>query len=96
MIIPMRITIDEAGRLVIPREVRRAAGLEPGMPLDIRVEDGAVVIEPASIPVTIERRGRFAVARAPASVPPLTERMVRETRDGLHAERAGERRRKKD
>ncbi|MFL5395469.1 MAG: AbrB/MazE/SpoVT family DNA-binding domain-containing protein, partial [Myxococcales bacterium] len=35
----MKSTIDSAGRLVIPRDLRRAAGIEPGMSLELRVED---------------------------------------------------------
>ena len=87
----MKTTIDEAGRLVIPREVRRAAGLEPGMSLDVRVEEGLVVIEPAPIPVVLARRGRFVVAQPARPVPTLTERTVRETRERLHAERGATR-----
>ena len=72
----MKTTIDAAGRLVIPADVRRAAGLEPGMPLDVRFDDGAVLIEPATTPVTMKRRGRFLVAQASRAVPALTERTV--------------------
>lgn len=85
----MNATIDEAGRLVIPREIRRAAGLEPGMALDIRVDDGAVIIEPAPTPVRIARRGRFLVARPRTEGPPLTEEAVRRTRDEVASERGG-------
>jgi AbrB family looped-hinge helix DNA binding protein len=85
----MKSTIDRAGRLVIPRELRRAAGLEPGMPLELRIEGGAVVIEPSPLPVTMERRGRFVVARASVPVPELTERTVQETRERLRSERGG-------
>jgi len=83
----MKSTIDSAGRLVIPRELRRAAGLEPGMALELRVEDGAVVIEPAVTPVRIERRGRFVVARPLVEIPPLTNETVERTRSRLRAER---------
>jgi AbrB family looped-hinge helix DNA binding protein len=91
----MKSTIDEAGRLVIPRDLRRAAGLEPGMPLDLRLEDGAVVIEPAPMPVRMERRARFVVARRTAGTPPLTNDAVQQTRDRLAAERGSHRGRKK-
>ena len=91
----MKTTIDAAGRLVIPRALRRAAGLEPGMPLDLRLEDGAVVIEPAPTPVLLERRGRFLVARAVHPVPPLTARLVEETREQLDSERRDSRGAKK-
>jgi AbrB family looped-hinge helix DNA binding protein len=84
---PMKSTIDQAGRLVIPRELRRAAGLEPGMALDLRIEDGAVIIEPAPLPVTMKRRGRFVVAHASVPVPPLAARTSEETREQLRSER---------
>ena len=91
----MKSTIDEAGRLVIPRELRRAAGFEPGMPLDVRVDDGAVIIEPAPTPVRMERRGRFVVAQPARPVPPLTARTVEETRARLQRDRGATRGRKK-
>ena len=83
----MKSTIDEAGRLVIPRDLRQAAGIEPGMALELRVEDGAVVIEPATTPVRMERRGRFVVARPLVALPPLTTETVERTRNRLAAER---------
>jgi AbrB family looped-hinge helix DNA binding protein len=83
----MKSTIDSAGRLVIPRDLRRAAGIEPGMPLELRVEDGAVVIEPAATPVRIDRRGRFVVARPLVEIPPMTSHTVEQTRSRLRAER---------
>jgi AbrB family looped-hinge helix DNA binding protein len=91
----MKSTIDEAGRIVIPRDVRRAAGLEPGMPLDVRVDGGAVIIKPAPTPVSFERRGRFVVAQPARPVAALTERTVQDTRERLHAERGAGRGRKK-
>jgi AbrB family looped-hinge helix DNA binding protein len=85
-IIPaMNTTIDAAGRLVIPKEIRRAAGLAANMPLELRCRDGVVEIEPAPVPVTLERRGRLLVAvvrRAPgmSSVDTLTTGTVERTR----------------
>jgi len=38
-------TVNEQGRVTIPAQVRRAAGLEQGVPLVVYVEDGRVVIE---------------------------------------------------
>jgi hypothetical protein len=57
------------------------------MALELRLEDGAVVIEPAATPVRMERRGRFVVARPLVAVPPLTSETVERTRDRLAAER---------
>ncbi|MGH4024743.1 MAG: AbrB/MazE/SpoVT family DNA-binding domain-containing protein [Pseudonocardiaceae bacterium] len=39
------VTVNEQGRVTIPAQVRRAAGIEAGMPLVVYVEDGRIVIE---------------------------------------------------
>lgn len=39
------VAATQDGRLTIPAQVRRAAGIEPGAPLVVYVEDGRVVIE---------------------------------------------------
>lgn len=83
----MKTTIDAAGRLVIPKELRQRAGIRPGMPLDVRLCEGRIEIEPATVPVDLERRGRFLVAVPRADVGTLTAEMVEETRDALRAER---------
>jgi AbrB family looped-hinge helix DNA binding protein len=54
----MRTTIDSAGRLVVPKEVRQQAQLEPGMPLEIRYREGCIEIEPAPLEVDLRRRRR--------------------------------------
>ena len=33
---PITITIDRVGRLVIPKEIRDEAGIEPGMTLEVK------------------------------------------------------------
>jgi AbrB family looped-hinge helix DNA binding protein len=87
----MTITMDAAGRLVIPREIRREAGLEPGVPLEVRWREGIVEIEPRALAVTIARRGRLLVASAVEPVPPLRRATVDRARAGLRR-RAGRRR----
>lgn len=84
----MITTMDRAGRLVIPREVRREAALEPGVPLDVRCRDGVVEIEPAPLPVRLERRGRVLVAKPTARVPPLPSKIVERTRQALATRRS--------
>lgn len=86
----MRSTIDAAGRLVIPKELRRRAGIEPGIPLDIRWHNGHIEIEPASAPVRLERRGRFLVAVPEGEIEMLTAQAVEETREALRAERGSQ------
>lgn len=80
----MTSTIDSAGRIVIPRDVREAAGLEPGVPLEIRVRDGRVEIEPMPRAVRVVRRGRLSVAvPVEESGERLTNEQVRRTTDAV-------------
>lgn len=80
----MTSTIDSAGRIVIPRDVREAAGLEPGVPLEIRVHDGRVEIEPMPRAVRVVRRGRLSVAvPVEESGERLTNEQVRRTTDAV-------------
>src|SRR5436309_13690161 len=76
----MKSTMDAAGRLVIPKEIRRQAGIQPGMPLDVRVHEGRIESEPAPLAVRLEKRGRFLVAVPQEPVPILTGETVEETR----------------
>ncbi len=83
----MRTTIDAAGRLVIPKELRRRAGREPGMPLDVEYRDGRIEIAPAELPVKLVRKGRFLVAVSAVPVPELTHETVEATREAVLDER---------
>jgi len=83
----MRTTIDAAGRLVIPREIRREAGLKPGTPLDVRWRDGRIEIEPEPLPVKLVRKGRLLVAVPLQPVVPLRAEVVERTRRALQRER---------
>ena len=89
MIYGMKTTIDRAGRLVVPKPIRDAAGLVPGAELQIRVADGRIEIEPAPLEVRLVKRGRLTVAVPRRSVPALTEDVVRETVDRLRRRGGG-------
>lgn len=39
--------IDELGRIVLPLEFRRALGIKEGQPVDIRLEEGRLVLTAA-------------------------------------------------
>ena len=79
----MVTTIDSAGRLVIPAEIRREAALEPGTPLEVRVRDGIIEIEPQSLEVTVVRRGRLVVATPAKRASALRAADVERTRRDL-------------
>jgi AbrB family looped-hinge helix DNA binding protein len=85
----MTTTIDHAGRLVIPKDIRRESGIKPGMPLEIRWEKGSIAITPAPLPVKLERKGRLLVAVPTKETSPLTSDAVERIRRTLRKERSG-------
>lgn len=86
----MKTTIDRAGRVVIPKELRRAAGLQPGTVLDIRLQDGRIEIEAAPAPIKLVRQGMFLVAVSDTPREALTADEVEAVRDSLQRERMSE------
>ncbi|HEV7486798.1 MAG TPA: AbrB/MazE/SpoVT family DNA-binding domain-containing protein [Thermoanaerobaculia bacterium] len=72
-------TMDSAGRLVLPRDVRDQAKFEPGVPLRIVFRDGHVEIEAAPREVRVVRKGRMRVAVPLDEGAPLRSDVVRET-----------------
>jgi AbrB family looped-hinge helix DNA binding protein len=77
----MRTTIDAAGRVVIPKAARDAAGLAAGTEIEVSVRDGRVELEPASVPMRlVSRRGRVRI-EADGAVPTLTADAVRDVLD---------------
>jgi AbrB family looped-hinge helix DNA binding protein len=84
----MKTTIDKAGRLVIPKDIRRESGIKPGMPLDVRWENGMIAIAPTPLPVKLERKGRLLVAVPTKDTPRLSADTVERTRKRLRRERS--------
>jgi len=58
----MTMTIDRAGRVVIPAALRRKAGLEPGTPLVASYQNGTIQIERDVPAPKIENRGKRRIA----------------------------------
>jgi AbrB family looped-hinge helix DNA binding protein len=86
----MKATIDHAGRLVIPKDIRRESGIKPGMPLEVRWEKGAIAITPSPLPVKLERKERLLVAVPTKNPPRLSMGTVERTRKTLRKERSGD------
>ena len=59
----MKITIDKAGRVVIPASVRARVGLHAGTELDVVVEDSTIRLVRSAPGPRIERVGKRLVAR---------------------------------
>jgi len=74
----MKIAIDSAGRVVIPKPLREAAGLAPGDEMEVRYRDGKIEIEPTAAPVKFKRKGGLLVASRPRGAA-LTHRQVNGT-----------------
>jgi AbrB family looped-hinge helix DNA binding protein len=83
----MITTMDQAGRLVIPSEIRREAALVPGAPLEVRWRDGVIEIEPQPLPVKLERKRHLLVARPIAKVAPLRKTAVERVRREMRRRR---------
>ena len=82
------ITIDEAGRITLPEEIREEAHLEPGMDVRVTVHrDGRLEIEPEPVEYELVWEGPFLVAQATKPVPPLTNEMVERAIDEIRASR---------
>ena len=89
----MKSTIDPAGRLVIPKEIRRAASLKPGQTLGIECREGRIEIEPAPLPIRLVRKGRLVVAVPTGPRARLTRETVEEVREAIRRERGEKSRR---
>ena len=80
----MATTIDAGGRLVIPKAVRDALGLVPGVEVEITVRDGTAQIAPKGAAMRLVRRGKAVAAEADRELPALSAAAVR---DALEATR---------
>jgi AbrB family looped-hinge helix DNA binding protein len=59
----MKITMDAAGRMVIPKSLRTAMGLTPNTPVDISFSDGRLIIEFAPLDAVVVERGGLKTLR---------------------------------
>jgi AbrB family looped-hinge helix DNA binding protein len=83
----MKTAIDGFGRVLIPRPVREQAALRAGTLLDVRCEDGRLVIEPAPLAVRVRKAGLFYVAETLKPVPTLESARVERELEALRAGR---------
>lgn len=67
----MRVTIDRGGRVVVPKPLRDELHLEPGTTLEARAHDGRIELEPVTVPMRLERRGKGLVATTDEPLPKI-------------------------
>lgn len=79
----MRVTMDSAGRLVVPKPLRLQLGLTVGTPLEARVRDGRLELEPLPTPMRLICRGAGLVATTDEPLPPIDADDVRAASESL-------------
>ena len=72
----MRITIDKAGRLVIPKSLREQSGITPGE-VEVSIDGSGIRIEAVATRDLVESEGLLLL---PAGGPELDQDAVRELR----------------
>ena len=73
----MRTTIDQAGRIVVPKPLREELGLTGGTEIEIGIVDGRIEIEPVTSHIRLERKQGRLVAASDREMPVLTADEVR-------------------
>lgn len=79
----MKVTIDGAGRVVVPKALRDELKLEGGTTLEIRVRDGRLELEAVAAPMRLVRRGKGLVATTDEPLPPIDADDVRAVTESL-------------
>lgn len=79
----MKVTIDRAGRLVVPKALRDELNLEPGTSLEIRAREGRLELEPLVTPMRLVRRGKGLVATTDEPLPRIDADDVRAVTESL-------------
>lgn len=86
----MKTTIDKAGRVVIPKEIRDRAGLRPGTELNIRLDNGIVEILPLLPQGRLVEEDGFLVWVPPPGTPIVTGEMIDQAIQDVRREREDE------
>lgn len=75
----MKLVVDKAGRIVIPKALRDRLRLSPGTELDAEIEENRLVATPVGGPevVLIEENGRLVAATTQTTAPMTQEDLLR-------------------
>jgi AbrB family looped-hinge helix DNA binding protein len=83
----MKTTMDSAGRLVIPRDIRVKANITPQTLLEVTWHDGRIEIEPVPAEVHLAKKGKLLVAQSKDNRAKLKGELVEETRRRIRNDR---------
>ncbi len=74
----MRTTIDQAGRILVPKPMRDELGLSGGQEIEITARDGHLEVDVAPVAMRLEDDDGVLAAIPTEPLPPLTAEQVRE------------------
>ncbi len=74
----MRVAIDGAGRIVVPKPMRDRLGVRGPSQLEVLEEDGRIVLSPVAGTVDLVDRDGVLVAERSGDVGPLDAEVVRD------------------
>ncbi len=74
----MQTTIDQAGRVVVPKPLRDALGLPSGTKLEVTESEGRLILTPTGPRTRVVRRHGRSVLEVDEDVEPLTAEQVRD------------------
>ena len=81
----MRVTIDKAGRIVVPKAMRDELGLTPDTPLDVDVVDGRIELSPPESSARIVEGPHGPVIETTGTT--ITDEQIRETLEAVRERR---------
>lgn len=79
----MNVSIDRAGRIIVPKPLRESLGFAEGVDLEVFVEDGRLVVELRNPPKRLEQRGKALVIVADEPIGEMTPEQVRDVLESI-------------
>lgn len=79
----MHVSIDRAGRIVVPKALRDSLGFTEGVDLELFVEDGRLVVELRNPPKRLEKRGNSYVIVSDEPIGQMTPDDVRDVLESV-------------
>jgi len=75
-----RVTIDHAGRIVIPKAIRDRYGLHSGSNLEIAEDGDRISLEPSAEEAVVSKRGKLLIIASELAGEPGDARSMRDER----------------